>query len=71
MDLPVSTVCGHSFCADCLSSSIAAIGTSCPVCRSEIPSALPKTNMLLKRIIDRVRPQVEVRGHRFVAPVTF
>jgi hypothetical protein len=49
--LPVSTVCGHSFCRSCLAACIDKCGTSCPVCRAELPPTLPVLNVLLEQLV--------------------
>jgi hypothetical protein len=48
---PVTTVCGHSFCSQCLQQSMQSCGSLCPACRSALPSALPKLNVVLEKLV--------------------
>jgi hypothetical protein len=51
LDGPVTTACGHSFCSKCLRQAIDICGNVCPACRSALPSALPKLNIVLEKLV--------------------
>jgi small GTP-binding protein len=62
MTTPVTTACGHSFCRECLRSSVASCGPDCPMCRTELPPALPKLNIVLDKLIAPFRHTTAVCG---------
>ena len=62
MTSPVTTACGHSFCRECLRSCVASCGPDCPMCRTELPPALPKLNIVLEKLIAPYRRNTAVCG---------
>ena len=62
MTSPVTTACGHSFCRECLRSCVASCGPDCPMCRTELPPALPKLNIVLEKLIAPYRRTTVVCG---------
>lgn len=57
---PVSLACGHSYCRECLSRAISS-RAQCPLCRIPTglsPESLPKTNLVLKKLVEKYFPEL-------------
>ena len=52
---PVSISCGHTFCAECLAQSVAAM-QACPMCRRPVPAADRPVNLVIEAAMELVLP---------------
>jgi len=52
---PVSISCGHTFCAECLAQSVAAM-QACPMCRRPVPAADRPVNLVVDAAMKLVLP---------------
>mmetsp|Transcript_6673 Transcript_6673/g.16329 ORF Transcript_6673/g.16329 Transcript_6673/m.16329 type:complete len:190 (-) Transcript_6673:15-584(-) len=57
---PVSLPCGHTFCASCFRRWLGrSLGPSrCPSCAEAVPATVPKTNVILRNILNREYPDL-------------
>ena len=56
---PVTLPCGHSFCAACVTDTLAAAAARCPSCRAEVPGRVAgdlRVNRLLEQVVHAKAP---------------
>ena len=51
MNNPITTICGHNFCKDCINLSL----INCPICKKTLDFSNLNTNYQLKNIIESIK----------------
>ena len=65
---PVTSICGHTFCQDCLRQSLSSSQTSqCPICRLHI-SGIPRINLTLQSLVTALLPSVASQSSHTASP---